>query len=327
MRLLKYVMVDPLARIRITKQVSLRALHTFKYREARVTYTTNASPSPATHQTSPSESHIKAPKSPRLEEEEVQEVVPGLIDTPEAVSSMIDELSELPVPPGVPSSPPSIYMDLEGINLCRYGTVSILQVHSRPTKKNYLVDIMTLGKAAFETSGTRTSNTFKSILESLYIPKVFFDVRRDSDALYHHFHITLRGVQDLQLMELATRKYPKKTVAGLRQCILSDLKLKEVNRRNWIEAKEAGSKLFAPEKGGSYEVFNLRPLPEEIRAYCIQDVSFLPRLWHVYHSKLRKKWRIKLDKATRDRVNESKAENYEPKGPHMLLAPAEWRKW
>ncbi|KAI1157520.1 ribonuclease H-like domain-containing protein [Nemania serpens] len=248
----------------------------------------------------------------------------GLIDTPEAVSSVIDELSELPEPP---SSPPSIYMDLEGINLCRYGTVSILQVYSRPRRKTYLVDIMTLGKAAFETSGTRTSNTLQSILESEDIPKVFFDVRRDSDALFAHFQIKLRGIHDLQLMELATRKYPKKSVAGLRQCILSDLKLKETKRRDWMAAKEAGSKLFAPEKGGSYEVFNLRPLPEEIRAYCIQDVSFLPLLWLLYHSKLRKKWKNKLDKATRDRVSESQAENYEPKGPHNLLAPAGWRSW
>jgi len=32
------------------------------------------------------------------------------------------------------------------------------------------------------------------ILESPDIPKVFFDVRNDSDALYSHFDVSLAGV-------------------------------------------------------------------------------------------------------------------------------------
>lgn len=47
--------------------------------------------------------------------------------------------------------------------------------------------------------------SLKSILESSMTPKVFFDVRTDSDALYGQFGIRLAGIIDLQLMEVASR--------------------------------------------------------------------------------------------------------------------------
>ncbi|KAI1203379.1 ribonuclease H-like domain-containing protein [Nemania serpens] len=318
MRLLKWMMINPPAGMRITKRLSFRALNTFIYRGARVTYTTSASPSPTTNQTSPPESHMEAVEIPPLLKED-REKVRGIIDTREAVSSMIDELSELP------SEPPSIYMDLEGINLCRHGTVSLLQVHSRPMGQNYLVDITTLGRAAFKAKGKRSRITLRSILESEDIPKVFFDVRCDSDALYHHFQIRLQNIHDIQLMELVTRRYRRTKVAGLRQCIEADMSLKKTEKLKWKAAKEAGSSLFAPEKGGDYAVFDQRPLREEIMTYCAQDVRYLPRLWDLYHGKLQNRWRVKLLKATLARVKESQGANYEPKGPHMLLAPAGWR--
>lgn len=47
--------------------------------------------------------------------------------------------------------------------------------------------------------------SLQSILESPKTPKVFFDVRTDSDALFAQFGIKLAGIIDLQLMELASR--------------------------------------------------------------------------------------------------------------------------
>lgn len=70
--------------------------------------------------------------------------------------------------------------------------------------KTYLIDIYVLGARAFSTTDA-SGNSMKSVLESDSIPKVFFDVRNDSDALYHHFNISLAGVVDLQVMEYATR--------------------------------------------------------------------------------------------------------------------------
>jgi len=42
----------------------------------------------------------------------------------------------------------------------------------------------------------------KDILESATTPKVFFDIRNDSGALFAHFGIALQGVQDVQLWRM-----------------------------------------------------------------------------------------------------------------------------
>lgn len=70
-------------------------------------------------------------------------------------------------------------------------------------------------------------------------------------------------------------------VSGLATCIKRDGGL------TWKQAEEAklvkneGLQLFAPEKGGSYEVFNERPLQPRIEMYCVQDVMHMPKLWQV----------------------------------------------
>ncbi|KAI1179945.1 ribonuclease H-like protein [Nemania sp. FL0916] len=319
MRLLNYTTAGQLARMQNTKYLSSQTLSAFTYRKARSTYTTGIDKSPPiTQQDSPCESTVAPSESPSLEKH--LERSGGLLDTRESVSSLIDSLIGLPV------SPPSIYVDMEGVNLCRFGTLSILQVHIRPLSQTYLVDITKLGKEAFGIKGSQTTDTLRSILESKSIPKVFFDVRRDSDALFAHFRIRLQGIHDLQLMELATRNYRKSRVAGLRQCIAQDLKLKHHVRTAWEKAKEAGTKLFAPERGGTYEVFDQRPLPGAIRAYCLQDVHYLPRLWDLYTAKRAyKHWKRKVQEATEARVIESQGKDYEPKGKHMMFAPPGWR--
>lgn len=50
--------------------------------------------------------------------------------------------------------------------------------------------------------------------------------------------------------------------------------------------KNHGRLLFAPECDGAYEIFNRRPLSEDILQYFCQDVEFLPRLWKTYHMKM-----------------------------------------
>jgi exonuclease 3'-5' domain-containing protein 1 len=51
-----------------------------------------------------------------------------------------------------------------------------------------------------------------------------------------------------------------------------------VTTSDWNTVKEAGLNLFAPERGGSYQVFETRPLDARILAYCAQDVAQLPDL-------------------------------------------------
>jgi exonuclease 3'-5' domain-containing protein 1 len=241
-----------------------------------------------------------------------------VVDCDSALSDMVDTLADLPV------APPSIYVDLEGINLSRQGTVSILQLYVLPKDYTYLIDVHQLQHSAFSTTGKKSDKCLKAILEAKDIPKVFFDVRNDSDALFHHFQISLSGVEDIQLMELATRTFPRKCVNGLQRCIENDAVMTAAEKSAWLAAKERGMKLFAPEKGGRYEVFNERPLAKEIIQYCVQDVQFLPRLWSRYQKRLSASWAKKVQVATEERVSLSQSKHYKGHGKHKALAPAGW---
>ncbi|CAI6334834.1 unnamed protein product [Periconia digitata] len=240
----------------------------------------------------------------------------GLIDTTEAVSSLVDALCHRP------NNPPSLYIDLEGVDLSRIGTISILQVYLLPTNETYLVDVRCLGSAAFTTSGvTNKEMTLQSILQSDQIIKAFFDVRNDSDALYSHYGIDLAGICDIQLMELATRSGRKKMGNGLARCIERDAPFTWQERQEWGAVKEAGKKLFAPERGGSYEVFNHRPMSQEMIIYCKKDVQILPRLWQTYSAKMSSTWAAKVEAATKDRVKLSQSATFVGQGRHMALGP------
>lgn len=221
------------------------------------------------------------------------------------------------------TQPPSIYIELEGVNLCRHGIISILQLYIRPLQRVYLVDVLTLKDEAFSTRGQR-DHSLKDILESRVVTKVFFDVRNDSDALYHHFKIKLQGIVDLQLMELATRNLSRKYLSGLENCIDRDAPLSDHERRDWKHIKEQGQRLFKPENGGSYAVFNERPLRKDISIYCAQDVQILPRLWAHYSRKIRPSWMRAVLSCSKRRVEESQKPRYAPNGPDKALAPPGW---
>ncbi|KAF9871311.1 hypothetical protein CkaCkLH20_11232 [Colletotrichum karsti] len=240
-----------------------------------------------------------------------------LVDTAAAVSKMIDAISVYT------TTPPSLYIDLEGNNLCRLGTISILQIYLATNKYTYLVDVRALGSACFSTPGSHNM-TLKDILEAKAIPKVFFDVRNDSDALFHHFKINLAGVQDLQLMEFATRKYKRKFISGLAKCIEKDSLMTEIELMEWKSVKEKGTSLFRPESGGGYHVFDERPLSKDILMYCIQDVQYLPRLWELYNQKLTPEWWERVRNGSQDRVRLSQSADYDPIGRDKAFGPEGW---
>ncbi|PYH75519.1 hypothetical protein BO82DRAFT_323902 [Aspergillus uvarum CBS 121591] len=242
----------------------------------------------------------------------------NLVATDADVANLVESLENVPA-----DSPPSLFVDLEGVNLSRHGSVSLLQIFALPQKKTHLIDIHTLKGKAF-TKSSVTGTTLKDILESPSITKVFFDVRNDSDALYSHFGIKLAGVQDLQLMELATRTFSRRCVNGLARCIENDCPMTAAERRSWKTTKQKGLDLFAPERGGTYEVFNLRPLADEIIQYCIEDVRLLPRLWEKYDRKITLRWRAKIKLEAENRVRESQSSTFNGKGKHMALAPSGW---
>lgn len=246
-------------------------------------------------------------------------MVSDVINTKTRVSDVIAAID------GLPTTPPSLYIDLEGVYLCRLGSISILQLRMHPINRTFLIDVHILGDLAFSTPGGSEGQTLRSILESSTIPKVFFDVRNDSDALFSHFQVSLAGVHDIQLMELAARSNKsKRLLNGLSRCIEYDAGLSKDGKNRWLAVKNKGLDLFAPEKGGSYEVFNKRPMDPDIVAYCVQDVAFLPVLWKLYHEKLTPNWAEKVENSTKDRIAESQTAAYSPKGKERALGPAGW---
>lgn len=241
-----------------------------------------------------------------------------VVDCDSVLSDMVDILADLPV------NPPSIYVDLEGIKLSRQGSISILQIHVLPKNHTYLIDIHQLQGRAFSTTGGDSGQSLKTILEDKNVPKAFFDVRNDSDALFYHYQISLSGVDDIQLMELVTRTFGRQYLNGLQRCIENDAIMTPTEKKSWNLAKEKGLRLFAPERGGRYEVFNERPLAEEISQYCVQDVQFLPRLWSCYRGRMSREWIIKVQKESEARVLLSQRQDYNGHGRHKAMAPAGW---
>lgn len=83
----------------------------------------------------------------------------------------------------------------------------------------------------------------------------------------------------------------------------------------WQHTKESVRRLYDPNKGGSFEVFNERPLRQEVVQYCKQDVELLPTLWEVYSSKLRRPdhgcWRLTVREATAERIKLSQSKKYD----------------
>lgn len=241
-----------------------------------------------------------------------------MIDSCESLRDLLDTLENLP------TNPPSLYLDLEGIKLSRHGSISLIQLFLLPQNHAYLIDVHLLRHKAFSTLGTDGKKSLKTILEAEGIPKVFFDVRNDSDALYSHFGIMLQGVEDIQLMELAARKFNRRYVNGLARCIKEDVPMKPSERQAWLALKEKGLNMFAPERGGSHAVFNERPLPEEIGLYCVQDVRFLPVLWSCYQKKMGPNWPSRLKIETNKRILESQKKSYEPHGASKKYGPDGW---
>lgn len=245
---------------------------------------------------------------------------PELINTTSLLKIFLDGLKD------IEGEPPSLFVDLEGNNLSRVGTLSLVTILVEPQRKVYLIDVTTLGKDAFVAEGSDGRN-LRNILESSKIIKVLFDIRNDSDALYNLYDIHVRGIWDLQLMELASRNFPKRCVNGLAKCIEKDSRIEYGERAEWRKIKEKGRDLFDPSRGGSYAVFDQRPLSSEVEEYCTQDVALMPHLCDIYREKLCDAWWRKIQTETDARITLSQTATYNGQGRHMAEAPQGWMHW
>jgi exonuclease 3'-5' domain-containing protein 1 len=242
------------------------------------------------------------------------------------ICNVVDILIVAHLQPSAPGSP-VMYMDLEGTSLSRHGSISIVTILATsailPTDYVFLIDVHTLGAQAFTTPGTH-GQTLQSILQDATKTKVFFDVRNDSDALFAHYGIALAGIEDVQLMESATRPttQSRRLVAGLTTCIEENLTTpsQTASLTRWKLVKRKGEKLFNPNRGGSYAVFNQRPIPADIIAYCAGDVALLPALRAKLFAQTARQ-RDMIVEQTAKRVLVSQSAGYQPQGPDKATAP------
>ncbi|KIW21779.1 uncharacterized protein PV07_12794 [Cladophialophora immunda] len=209
-----------------------------------------------------------------------------------------------------------MFVDLEGVNLGRTGTIAIMQLLMPPSPVVYLVDVHRLGAKAFGLT-TADGTSLQTALESPDIFKVFFDIRNDSGALHAHFGVNVAGIIDLQVVEYATRNPRGRFVNGLAKCIEKDLP----HNPAWSLVKDKGRRLFAPEVGGRYEVFLERPLRDEILEYCEQDVTLMPRLLAAYGERLQAGVAAQLQGIVDGRIRLSKTDTFNGKGRHMAVGP------
>lgn len=229
---------------------------------------------------------------------------------------LLDSISNLPV------EPPSLYIDLKGDNLGRLGSITVFSMHIAPSHTTYLLDIHSLGNAAFSTSNAH-GTSLKTVLESLTIPKVFFDIRNASDALFALFKISVNNVKDLQLMELACRKGSRKFVSSLAKCIENESQISEGAKAQWRLARARGPRLFDGAGSSCYRVFDERPWTPEIVQYFNQDVVLLPGLYNAYNGKLSQPgeafWRVQVRESTKSRIKLSQSLNYDGKSKHNAV--------
>ncbi|KAK7052130.1 ribonuclease H-like domain-containing protein [Favolaschia claudopus] len=245
-----------------------------------------------------------------------------LVDTIPLLRSCLDALANAT----------SIAVDLEGIALCRSGTLCVVQLKAAGSERVWLVDIVVLGPGAFEVKGS-SNQSLKSILEDRSVKKLFFDLRNDSDALFNLFGVTLANVYDLQLLEVAVRwsnvgvcpRFVKGLVSSLEN-YLAPLK-SAMEMRKWTRVKEAGLILFAPEHGGKYEVFEQRPLALALVDYCAQDVASLHELETVLHQRIGRRgsnWEARVRAESEVRVRVAFQANYLPRSRDKAVVVANW---
>lgn len=130
----------------------------------------------------------------------------------------------------------------------------------------------------------------------------------------------------MQLMELATRTKNRQRVQGLERSIEKDAQLSAAEIKSWKEVKTAGKKLFAPERGGSYALFDERPLNADLLKYSVQDALYMPALRKTYNNKLAEDWKAKVAEETVARIAESQSAAYNPKSNDKTEGPKAWQE-
>lgn len=187
----------------------------------------------------------------------------------------------------------ALAVDFEGVRLCRTGELCLMQLtcSDDPTLV-YVLDVHVLGARTF-TLQTQKGTSMKGLLEDQNIRKVWFDPRNDADALYHQFGIMPHGIFDLQLAEVADRRMRGLTVnfvQGLYRCLTQCPSMTPEQQVFAENINNLGKSLFEPQHGGTYEIFQQRPLNAMILIYAAHDSRYMLVLYDRYMSTIGARW-------------------------------------
>ena len=107
---------------------------------------------------------------------------------------LIDDLASLEKHKSLIADENLLALDCEGIHLGRLGKLSVVQLAT--LKFCFLFDMLK------ESTDSSVVCFLKKVLENESVVKIVHDCRADSDALYHLFGITLRGIHDTQSWQM-----------------------------------------------------------------------------------------------------------------------------
>ena len=186
----------------------------------------------------------------------------------------------------------AIAFDCEGINLGRHGPLTIATFGT--LEKNspiYVVDVQVLGGDKVFSE----SNALKELLEG-EVPKIMFDCRAESDALFHQFGVRLNGVLDMQIMDQATRIYLRGEAVPQRCEYLCPTFIPRLPNMDAV-AKRSGlsiiTKLPCPHLFSS-SVWSKRPLDPKTIAYAAQDVHVIREMQSSSTCQSPKRWQVPI---------------------------------
>jgi exonuclease 3'-5' domain-containing protein 1 len=153
-----------------------------------------------------------------------------------------------------------------------------MQIYDCDAHHLYTIDILTLGHKAFQTSASAGKWTLRKLLQSAWLLKLFCDIRGDSRALFMQFGIHLCGIKDIQNIELASRREPRKR--RWRNCLVRLIEayggLSWDEQRRFRKYKTSGQEVC---KKWGYSQFGVRPLRTDLALYAVNDVLYLHRVY------------------------------------------------
>ncbi|KAL8286992.1 hypothetical protein RQP46_003998 [Phenoliferia psychrophenolica] len=176
------------------------------------------------------------------------QATPILVDTPSRLAACLAVLA----------SSSELAVDCEGDDLCAKGTLSLIQLYQKESDIVWIVDVTVLKSAAFMPVSDVKLPSLKCILEDASVTKLFYDVRNDANALFHLHSISLRGIFDVQLHELAFRQSssPHRRTCGLLHGLRKAIQQHLPGDVGTLATKDSASRLFAR----GWHILDERPL-------------------------------------------------------------------